>query len=373
MATHFPIKAFTRMANPKDEQTQLPTHGAAVLPSVKVDSYNLEIEDDEGFLGDKANRTAFWDILDKWRKPLQDLDQDPLGDQPSEEVGKKKLATLLAEGKPEAASLVQSAIEEFAQQLALVIRRFLCLKAWRDTECLVIGGGFSGSRIGELAVGRAGLLLKADDINVDLELIRSDPDEAGLLGAAHLLPAWMLKGYEGILAVDVGGTNIRAGIVELNLKKATDLSKAVVVQSEVWRHADEDIKRDHAVDRLAEMLNGMLAWGRKNKIPLAPVIGIGCPGVIHEDGSIARGAQNLPGNWESSRFNLPRSIAEAVPRIGEHETLVVMHNDAVVQGLSELPYVKDRTHWGALTIGTGLGNARFTNRQGGKAKTTKKG
>ena len=121
---------------------------------------------------------------------------------------------------------MQSAIEEFAQQLALVIRRFLRLKDWRDTECLVIGGGFSGSRIGELAVGRAGLLLKADKIDIDLELIRSDPDEAGLLGAAHLLPAWMLKGYEGILAVDVGGTNIRAGVVELNLKKATDLSKA---------------------------------------------------------------------------------------------------------------------------------------------------
>lgn len=359
------------MAKPKDEQqTQLPTHGAAVLPSVKVDSYNLEVEDEEGFLGDKANRDAFWEILDKWRKPLQD--QDPLGDKPSEEIGKKKLAALLADGEPEAAGIVQSAIEDFAQQLALVIRRFVRLKGWRDTECLVIGGGFSGSRIGELAVGRAGLLLKADDIDVDLELIRSDPDEAGLLGAAHLLPAWMLKGYEGILAVDVGGTNIRAGIVELNLKKTTDLSKAKVVQSEVWRHADEEVKRDDAVERLAGMLNDMLAWGRKNKIPLAPVIGIGCPGVIHEDGSIARGAQNLPGNWESSRFNLPRSIAEAVPRIGDHETLVVMHNDAVVQGLSELPFVKDRTHWGVLTIGTGLGNARFTNRQSGKSQPGKK-
>ena len=49
-----------------------------------------------------------------------------------------------------------------------------------------------------------------------------------------------------------------------------------------------------------------------------------------------------------------------------------MHNDAVVQGLSELPFVKDRKHWGVLTIGTGLGNARFTNRQGGKAKSSKK-
>ena len=97
------------MANPKDEQqTQLPTHGAAVLPSVKVDSYNLEVEDEDGFVGDKANRDAFWEILDKWRKSLRD--QDPLGDKPSEEIGKKKLAALLTDGEPEAAGVVQSAI-----------------------------------------------------------------------------------------------------------------------------------------------------------------------------------------------------------------------------------------------------------------------
>ena len=39
-----------------------------------------------------------------------------------------------------------------------------------------------------------------------------------------------------------------------------------------------------------------------------------------------------------------------------------MHNDAVVQGLSQLPFMQDHKHWGVLTIGTGLGNARFTNR-----------
>jgi hypothetical protein len=41
-----------------------------------------------------------------------------------------------------------------------------------------------------------------------------------------------------------------------------------------------------------------------------------------------------------------------------------MHNDAVVQGLSEVPFMRKVTHWGVLTIGTGLGNARFTNRAG---------
>ena len=49
--------------------------------------------------------------------------------------------------------------------------------------------------------------------------------------------------------------------------------------------------------------------------------------------------------------------------------MVVMHNDAVVQGLSELPYVRNHLHWGVLTIGTGLGNARYTNRQVQKARS----
>jgi hypothetical protein len=56
-------------------------------------------------------------------------------------------------------------------------------------------------------------------------------------------------------------------------------------------------------------------------------------------------------------------LSEAIPKIGDHEIMVVMHNDAVVQGLSEVPYMKDVERWGVLTIGTGLGNARFTNRK----------
>jgi hypothetical protein len=42
---------------------------------------------------------------------------------------------------------------------------------------------------------------------------------------------------------------------------------------------------------------------------------------------------------------------------------VLMHNDGVVQGLSEVPFMQDFERWGVLTIGTGLGNARFTNRR----------
>jgi hypothetical protein len=344
-------------------QADLPGHGADVLPSVTVDSYNIEIEDQDGFIGDKASRSAFMEYVDKWRKPLRELGEDPFGDKPTEELSKKKLADILATGEPEAAGLVLSAIEEFAQQLAFVIRRYLRTKDWRDTECVSIGGGFRGSRLGELAVARAALLLRAEDIDIDLELIRHDPDKAGLIGAAHLLPPWMLKGHDGILAVDIGGTNFRTGVVELNLSKSTDLAKAKVAKSKLWRHGDEEVDREGATDRLTEMLQDLLSWSRKNKIELAPVIGIGCPGIIEDDGSIDRGGQNLPGNWESSRFNLPQIIRENIEQIGDSETMIVIHNDAVVQGLSELPYMRDRSHWGILTIGTGLGNARFTNRK----------
>jgi predicted NBD/HSP70 family sugar kinase len=178
----------------------------------------------------------------------------------------------------------------------------------------------------------------------------------------------MLKGHDAILAVDVGGTNMRVGIVELNRKKNGDLPHPDVKETELWRHGEEDVDRDKAIKRLIEMLGDLIELGRKSKLRLAPVIGIGCPGLVHEDGTIGRGAQNLPGNWSSSRFNLPERVVEAIPEICEHETFVVMHNDAVVQGLSELPNVQDRKHWGVLTIGTGLGNASFSTRRTGKGK-----
>jgi predicted NBD/HSP70 family sugar kinase len=344
------------------------THGAARLPSVEVDSYNVELKDDEGFIGDRASKGAFRAIIENWRKPLRKAGQDPFGDEASDEISKKKLDALLTEGDPDAAGILQGAIEDFSQELALVIRRFLKLKAWRDTERIVAGGGFRGSRVGELAIGRAAVILKADKVPIDLVAIRHDPDEAGLIGAAHLAPRWMFEAHDAIVAVDIGGTNIRAGVVALNVKKASDLSKAFVWKFELWRHRDEKkVKREDAVEQLAGMLESLITRAGKEDLRLAPFIGIGCPGIIDADGTIDRGAQNLPGNWESSRFNLPQSLHKAIPTIGEHETVILLHNDAVVQGLSEAPFMTDVKHWGVLTVGTGLGNARFTNRAvGGK-------
>ncbi|MFK4652933.1 putative NBD/HSP70 family sugar kinase [Bradyrhizobium japonicum] len=343
--------------------TGIAAHGAARLPSVDIDSFNIEMKDEDGFLGDRASKGAFREILERWRKPLRKSGEDPFGKEPSDEISKKTLDAILIGDDTEAWAVVHSAIEDFAQELAYVTRRFLKSKAWAKTERIVVGGGFRDSRLGELAIARTEIILKAEDFKIDMVPIRAHPDEAGLIGALHLAPSWIFEAHDSILAVDIGGTNIRCGLVETGWKKAKDLSKAKVVKSELWRHADDEPTREGAVKRLIKMLKGLITEAEKDGYKLAPFIGIACPGVINEDGSIEKGAQNLPGNWESSKFNLPASLIEGIPVIGEHDTAILMHNDGVVQGLSEVPFMQDVGRWGVLTIGTGLGNARFTNRR----------
>jgi hypothetical protein len=146
------------------------------------------------------------------------------------------------------------------------------------------------SRVGELAIGRGSILLKEAGHAIDLVPIHHHPDEAGLIGAVYPPPPWVLAGYEALLAVDIGGSNIRAGVVQLHAKKQPDGSRS-----------------------------------------------------------------------EVAHIDLPSLIQEAIPEIADEKMIVMMHNDAVVQGLSQIPHVDDVDHWGVLTIGTGLGNAVFTN------------
>jgi len=291
------------------------THGSPDLQVVTIDAYNAELRDAEGFIGDRASNRAFRAILDETRERIRDTtDEDPLGDTPTEDLPKKKMDKLLVEGEPEAAGVIHGAIEEFATELSTVITRFLKLKAWRDTERIVVGGGLRASRVGELAIGRTSVLLKQAGHNIDVVPVHNHPDEAGLLGAIHLAPAWMLEGHDAILAVDIGGSNLRAGLVELrpwkaakkgnekhaekNGDKGGEIARGTVAELDLWRYADEKNKpsRKEAVDRIGKMLEGLIKKAGKNQVKLAPFVGVGCPGIIASDGHIERGGQNLPNN-----------------------------------------------------------------------------
>ncbi|HWE73419.1 MAG TPA: hypothetical protein VG328_09690 [Stellaceae bacterium] len=333
-----------------------------MLPRVRVDTYGVPLRDGDEQYGDRANKAAFNAILDDWRKRTAKAGGDPLADIPEGGLNKRNLAKLLDSSDIEAAGLVLGSIEAFAREFASVITRFLRLKDWKGTERIAIGGGFRGSRVGELVIGRAAIQLKLDGASVEICPIREHVDEAAMIGVLQLVPNWMLAGHDAILAADIGGTNARVGVVTFNFGRKKGSLHGKVVLAMKWRHEeDETPSRTRAVERLAGAFKSLTRRAQKRGLKLAPFIGIGCPGIINSDGSIKTGGQNLPGNWESDHFNLAQELTKALPRINGEQPLILIHNDAVLQGLSQVPYMGKTKHWGILTIGTGLGNGRFTN------------
>lgn len=337
-------------------------HGDMQLASVIIEGYSLELRDGDGFVGDVASRTAFRHMLDAWRKLFASMGgRDPMGAKSTRALSKHELDALLEMNGP-AARAIQAASEDYALQLADVVRRFLKHRTWRGVERIIIGGGFHQSEVGGRAIERASALLKAGKVPVQLRTLHHHSDDGGLIGWVHLAPPALLQSYDAILAVDIGGTNVRCGIVQTHLHRAADMSQAEVVRRKKWAHADDEPRRDELLQGIAAMLEKLIDHAEKKRIRLAPYIGVACPGLIVEDGSLAGGTQNLPGNWESTRFHLPRDLCERLPVIGGGRTQVCLHNDAVVQGLSELPFTQDVQRWAVLTVGTGLGNASYTNR-----------
>ena len=45
-------------------------HGSHRLPAVDVDSYNVELKDNEGFIGDRASKGAFRNMIDRYQEDL---------------------------------------------------------------------------------------------------------------------------------------------------------------------------------------------------------------------------------------------------------------------------------------------------------------
>lgn len=339
-------------------------HGSIRLPAVTVDSYNVEMREDRKFVGDRANKKAFTSLVDKWRRIAEEQGHDPFHGIKKRKLSRKQIEQALVAGSTDAAGVVQAALDEFSGQLADVIESYLEIAEWKKVSAIFIGGGMRASRPGEIAIGRARAILYKRKIKVDLRPIHADPDKAGLIGAAYLAPPWIFAGYNGLLAVDIGGTNIRAGIATLHGAGKSAFPKVKVAKSSTWEHAKDEPKRDEAIEHLLAMLRKLVHWAKGNKLRLAPFVGIGCPGRIRIDGAIDRGAQNLPGNWEADRFNLPAQIAAHLSVAPGQETVVVLHNDAVLQGLSDLRRLRGAREWAVLTIGTGLGNAKFTTRSG---------
>lgn len=335
-------------------------HGAADLPVARVESHSLEIREDGGFLGDKASETAFRELLDLWRDRLADARSTPFGEGPTEEIERDDLDEALTRpSDPDEAEALDRALDAFADDLAGVLDRFLHVPSWAGVERIVCGGGLQSSRVGVEAVRRAERRLRVRGHSVALRSLHHEPDDGGMIGWAHAAPRSVLEGGEAFLAVDIGGTNLRCGLVALGAGG----EGPQVVHREKWCHADDEPSREEVVDHLTTLLLDAVTEAERRGLRLAPFVGLGCPGLVRPDGTLAGGVQNLPGDWTEDGFCLPEHVRLSLPEIGGRPTVIRLHNDAVIQGLSEWPFMRDVNRWAAVTIGTGLGNCAFRNRE----------
>jgi hypothetical protein len=368
------------MNKPEKDNRWSASHGLPSLPTLHIDSYSLELRQDGELIGDSASHGAFVEMLDEWRERLHAAGRDPFGAVASEDLSKTQIDRAASSDRSAASDTVKRAVEDFSQRVATVVQAFLAQPEWQGVERIVVGGGFKQTEVGRLTIARVQQLLieeagekvaekaaeeAADeaaekaghDAAVAIAALHHDADDGGLVGWAHLAPAELLGGHDAILAVDIGGTNVRCGLVQL----MPDPRKLRVVDRKKWRHAEEGAEGKDLVEGIVEMLETLIGKAQERGLKLAPFIGVACPGIIEADGSISRGAQNLPDSWQQASFHLPRRLQENLPTIAGEPTVVLMHNDAVVQGLSELPFIETPCRWAVLTIGTGLGNASFSS------------
>lgn len=344
------------------ERSPFALHGARVLPRVEVTSYNLEISEGNKYVGDRATKKELVKLVEEWRKVVAANSGDPLPDFSKKPLSRSAMEKLLKKGSPEAAGVIQSAINDFSKRLVEVIDKYSAsVDEWKKVKQIVVGGGLSGSPIGRLAIGRAQAILSKKKLDIKLRPIASHPDDAALKGGLQLIPGWFLAGFNTAFAVDIGGSNVRIGAVRYDVSKDLRIVKSEVVYRKHWSHAKNGGKRQDILEFITLNLRKAAKWSARKQFRIAPYIGVACPGRIRADGTVDRGAQNLPGKWESDHFSLPQYLRENLTILSGQDTVVVMHNDAVLQGLSELDAV-DADAWGVLTIGTGLGNASFAFR-----------
>lgn len=298
-------------------------------------------------------------ILAGWRlRHRRAGGRDPFGDIVPEAVEAEALEAALTGEAPVASGLVQGAIEDVAHNLVRVIRGCLVRPEWRGTQRVVIGGGFRVARIAELALARAGVLLRAESLGSTVAAIRHNPEETGLLGAARLLPVRLLDSADAVLTADLGRRSFRAGLVLPRLGVAPELAAAGVWRMRRWHHAAERPDRATAIARLSMMLRGLAAEAAAAGLAVPEPVAIGLPARIAADGSLGDGAEALPGDWSEPGFLPGEALGRSLS--AEHGT-VLMHHSTVTFGMSEAPFHRDVARWGVLRIGADPGYARFTN------------
>ncbi|HEX9934296.1 MAG TPA: ROK family protein, partial [bacterium] len=146
----------------------------------------------------------------------------------------------------------------------------------------------------------------------------------------------MTKDQELFIGIDLGGTNIKGGLVDGN---GTVLSEKTVPTG-----ASESA--EHTLNQMASLIRALIVEVKKPKAVAG--VGIGLAGQVDHKGGVFIEGPNVP-NWKNIR--VAREIEKIV------HLPVLLDNDAHVAALGEYAYGAGRgvSNMLMVTLGTGVG------------------
>ncbi len=147
------------------------------------------------------------------------------------------------------------------------------------------------------------------------------------------------------LGIDIGGTNLKFGILNKKFELVADFS----------------YKMPHLIDlnTIQEaLINSILKISKEYKLSS---IGIGAPGIIDNDGLIIV-SPNIPA---FNKFNLLDFIKQSVTPILGNDFPIKLENDANIAAIAEMTLGSGAfyNNFVYITLGTGVGGAIIINRQ----------
>jgi glucokinase len=152
----------------------------------------------------------------------------------------------------------------------------------------------------------------------------------------------MSKKTKYVLGVDLGGTNIKLGLVSREGK----LGKKISIPSEAAQGPDKVV---------SQIKKGIYKMASESGVKFQG-IGIGAPGVVSIEKGTVENPPNFPG-WE--KVNLGKIIKK------EFKTEVVVENDANAAAIGELIFGAGKKYdsFVMITLGTGVGGGIIINRK----------
>jgi glucokinase len=153
----------------------------------------------------------------------------------------------------------------------------------------------------------------------------------------------MAKGASTIIGIDLGGTRIKTGLIDI---------KGEVLFSKNYA-TDVKMGKDQVLKKIVRIIKQLVEISKK-KWASPGLIGLGSPGMIDRDEGIVRLSPNFP-DWKE--VPLARFISNEVglPAFIDNDANVVTYGEKWVGA------GKDLTHFACLTLGTGVGSGLILN------------